>query len=198
MAAWLVFIKLGAELLMLAFVILMLATGTQAVGLVALRGFVLILVAALNAYILFILRRLLWDRYDFHKMDTIIPVVACAAVILEILNQCTELMQVMNPAEEAKVVAVRVLLVVIPWGILILIYAAGLLKVPFSEKSLLRPYAYLNLAAGIILLSMILVFISPVFGLILFPFLVLTGVGSDILLGLTFLRSRETEQVEFV
>ena len=37
-----------------------------------------------------------------------------------------------------------------------------------------------------------------VFTFILLPFLFLTGVGADILLALTFLRSRETEQVEFV
>jgi len=37
-----------------------------------------------------------------------------------------------------------------------------------------------------------------VIAILLLPFLFLAGVGSDVLLALTFLRSRETEQVEFV
>jgi len=96
------------------------------------------------------------------------------------------------------VVAVRILFIIVPWGIINIVFAAGLLKLPFSEKSLLRPFAYLYLAAGIVLISMILVLASPVFTFILLPCLLITGVGSDVLLALTFLRSRETEQVEFV
>jgi hypothetical protein len=168
------------------------------VGLVAFRGFVLISVSLLNAYILFTLRRLLWDRYDFHQMDVIIPIVACAEVVLEILNQGTEMIQALTPGAEARVVAVRILLVIIPYGILSLVFAAGLLRLPFSEKSLLKPLAYLNLAEGVVLISMILVFLSPIFSLFLYPCLVLIGIAADVLLGLTFLRSRETEQVEFV
>jgi hypothetical protein len=197
-AAWLVFVKIGIGLLMLIFLIFMAAVRSWTVGPALFRGFVLILVSLLNVYILFSLRRLLWDRYDFHQLDVIIPVLACADVVLEILNQFTEVAQVLNPGDAAKVIAARILFVIIPWGVINIVFAAGLLKLPFSEKSLLRPFAYLYLAAGIILVSTIMVLASPVFGLFLFPFLVLTGVAADVLLGLTFLRSRETEQVEFV
>jgi hypothetical protein len=197
-AAWLVFAKIGTELLMLVFLIFMAAAKSWTLGPAAFRGFVLILVSLLNVYILFTLRRLLWDRYDFHQLDVIIPVLACAGVVLEILNQFTEVAQVLNPGDAAKIIAARILFVIVPWGIINIVFAAGLLKLNFSEKSLLRPFAYLYLAAGIVLISTILALASPVLGLFLFPFLVLTGVGADVLLGLTFLRSRETEQVEFV
>jgi hypothetical protein len=172
--------------------------GSRAVGPVAVRSFFLILAGVMSLYIRFALRRLLWDRYDFHHLDIIIPILACADVVLEIFNQTTEILQALKPGAAATLLAIRILLVIIPWGILIIIFAAGLLKLPFAEKSLLRPYAYLNMAAGVILVSMILVLASPIFSLILLPGLLLVGVGSDILLGLTFLRSRETEQVEFV
>ncbi|MEN6311224.1 MAG: hypothetical protein ABFD80_06760, partial [Acidobacteriota bacterium] len=162
------------------------------------RGFILILGGGLEAYVLITLRRLLWDRYDFHQLDVIIPVLACAAVVLEILNQFTEVAQVLNPGQEGKVIAARILFIIVPWGVIIIVFAAGLLKLAFAEKSLLRPYAYINLAGGILLVSMILVLASPIFGLFLLPFLVLTEVGSAILLALTFRRSKDTEQVEFV
>lgn len=197
-AGWLVFVKMGVNVLMLGLMIFILAAGKRAVGLVAFRGFILILSGVLSAYILLTLRRLLWDRYDFHQLDIMLPVLACADVVLEILNQASEIFQAMHPGDLAPVLLFRILAVVIPWGILVIIFAAGLLKLPFSERSLLKPYAYLNLAAGIVLVSMILVLASPIFGLILFPVLALTGLASDVLLGLTFLRSRETEQVEFV
>jgi hypothetical protein len=197
-AAALVFVKIGIELLMLVFLGFMFATGSRTVGLVGLRGIVLILTSLLTVYILFTLRRLLWDRYDFHQMDVIIPVVACTGVILEILNQATELIQVLNPRDEASIISARVLLIVIPWGIITIVFAAGLLKLPFSENSLLRPYAYLNLGTGIVVISMILILVSPVFGFLLFPLILLMGLAADVLLALTFLRSRETEQLEFV
>jgi hypothetical protein len=197
-AGWLVFLKMGVDLLMMAFFVFILTTGHRSVGPVVLRGIVLIAMSLLNVYILFSLRSLLWDRYDFHQADVIIPVLAWAGVGLEILNEGTELMQTVNPAGEATAVAVRILLFVVPMGILTLIFAAGLLKLPFSEKSLLRPYAYLTLGLGIVLISMVLVFVSPIFTFFLFPVFVLTGVAADVLLGLTFLRSQETEQVDFV
>jgi hypothetical protein len=197
-AAVLVFIKMGLVLLMFLFMVFMAAAKSWGIGPVVFRGFVLVVAGGLEAYVLMTLRRLLWDRYDFHQLDVVIPVLACAAVVMEILNQFTEVAQVLSPGQEGKIIAARILFVIIPWGVIIIVYAAGLLKLQFSEKSLLRPYAYLNLAGGILLVSSILVLASPVFGLFLFPFLVLAEVGSGVLLALAFLRSRETEQVEFV
>jgi hypothetical protein len=197
-AAVLVLVKMGLVLLMFVFMIFMVAGKSWGIGPVVFRGFVLILAGGLEAYVLLTLRRLLWDRYDFHQLDIIIPVLACAAVVLEILNQFTEVAQVLSPGHEGEVIAARILFVIIPWGVIIIVYAAGLLKLPFAEKSLLRPYAFLNLAGGILLVATIVALLSPALGLFLFPFLLLTEIGSGVLLALTFLRSRETEQVEFV
>jgi hypothetical protein len=197
-AAWLVFAKMGIQLGFFVIAILLVVTNSWKVGPVLVRGFFLILAGMLSFYVLFMLRRLLWDRYDFHRLDVVIPVVAVADVVLEILNQFTEVAQVTSPADTGRIVAVRILFIIVPWGIINIVFAAGLLKLQFSEKSLLRPFAYLYLAAGIVLISMILVLASPVFAFILLPCLLITGVGSDVLLALTFLRSSETEQAEFV
>jgi hypothetical protein len=196
--AWLVFTKMGLDVFMLLLAIILIATRNWTLGPLLFHGFVLILVSLITCYALFMLRRLLWERYEFHKLDVIIPVLAVANVVLEVINQFTEVVQATNPAATGPVVAGRILLVIVPWGILNIVFAAGLLKLPFSEKSLLRPFAYLYLAAGVVLVAMILVLASPFFTFILLPCLFITGVGSDIFLGLTFLRSGDTEQVEFV
>jgi hypothetical protein len=49
-----------------------------------------------------------------------------------------------------------------------------------------------------VLVSTVSALAVPVLGLFLFPFLLLTEIASGVLLTLTFLRSREREQVEFV
>jgi hypothetical protein len=197
-AAVLVLVKMGLVLLMFLFMIFMAAAKLWGIGAVLFRGFVLVLAGGLEAYVLLTLRRLLWDRYDFHQLDVVIPVLAGAAVGLEILNQLTEVAQVLSPGHEGTVIAARILLVIIPWGIIIIVFAAGLLRLPFAEKSLLRPYAYVNLAGGVLLVATIAALLTPVLGLFLFPFLLLAEIGSGVLLALAFLRSRETEQVEFV
>lgn len=197
-AAVLVMVKMGIMLLMLVFMIVLAAAKSWGIGPASFRGSLLILAGGLEAYVLLALRRLLWDHYEFHQTDTIIVVLALAAVVLEIINQATEVAQVLSPERAGQIIAARILFVIIPWGIIIIVFAAGLLKIPFSEKSLLRPYAYLNLAGGVLLVSSVLALASPVLGLFLLPLLVLAEVGSSVLLALTFLRSRETEQVEFV
>jgi hypothetical protein len=197
-AAWLVFVKLGAVLLMAVFAIVMGALRVWSLGPALFKAFVLVGAGGIEAWILLTLRRLLWDRYDFHKADVIIAVLAVAAVVLEILNQLTEVAQVLSPGQEGRIVTGRILFVIVPWGIIIIIYAASLLRLPFAEKSLLRPYAYVNLAAGVLLIATLSALALPILGLFLFPFLLVTEVASGILLGLAFLRSRETEQVEFV
>lgn len=197
-AAWLVFIKMGAVLLMAALVIILGALKIWTIGPALLRAFVLILAGGIEAWILMTLRRLLWDRYDFHQADRIIPILAVAAVVLEILNQLTEITQVLSPGQEGQILAARILFVILPWGVVIIVFAAALLKLPFAEKSLLRPYAYVNLAAGILLVASLAALAAQILGLFLYPFLLVTEVASGVLLGLAFLRSRDTEQVEFV
>jgi len=197
-AAVLALVKTAIVLLMAALMIVMAATKSWGLVPALFRASALVLAGGLEVYVLLSLRRLLWDRYDFHQTDVIIPVLACASVVLEVINQATEVAQVLSPGKEAVIVSARVVLVIIPWGAVIIVFAAGLLKLPFSEKSLLRPYAYVNLAAGILLVSSIAALAAPIIGLMLYPFLVLSEIASSVLLALAFWRSRETEQVEFV
>lgn len=197
-AAVLVLVKLGLVLLMFLFALSAGAGGSWTPGAALFRAGVLVAAGGLEAYVLLALRRLLWELYDFHHTDVIISVLAVAAVVLEVLNQATELAQVLDPARSSNYIAARILLVILPWGTIILVFAAGLLRLPFPERSLLRPYALVNLAAGILLVATLVALAAPVLGLILFPFMLLTEVASGVLLALVFLRSRETEQADFV
>jgi hypothetical protein len=197
-AAVLALVKTGLVLLMFLFMVVMTAGRSWGLGPVLFRAVVLVLAGGIEAYVLLTLRRLLWDRYDFHKTDAVIPVLAAAAVGLEILNQATEVAQVLSPGYEWGILAARVFFVVIPWGVIIIVFAAGLLKIPFAEQSLLRPYAYVNMAAGVLLVATVAALAFPLLGLLLYPFLLIAEIASSVLLALTFLRSRETELVEFV
>jgi len=197
-AAVLALVKTGLVVLMFVFMIILTSMKSWGVGPVLFRAAVLIAAGGIEAFVLLSLRRLLWDRYDFHRTDIIIPVLAGAAVLLELVNQATEVAQVLSPGREGGIIAARLLFVVVPWGVIIIVFAAGLLKIPFAEKSLLRPYAYVNLAAGIVLVATVLALAAPLLGLLLFPLLLLAEIASSVLLALTFLRSKDTEQVEFV
>jgi len=197
-AAILALVKTGIVVLMAAAAAFMSALPGWPLALLTARGFLLVLAGGMEAFVLLTLRRLLWDRYDFRQADVIIAILAVASVVLEILNQLSEAAQAVSPGQAGRLVMARILLVIIPWGILIIVYAAILLKLPFSERSLLRPYAYVNLAAGLLLVSTAAALAAPVLGLLLYPFLLLSEVASSVLLALAFLRSRETEQVEFV
>jgi hypothetical protein len=197
-AAVLALVKTGLVLVMFLFMVVMTADRSWGLGPVLFRAIVLVLAGGLEVYVLLTLRRLLWERYEFHRTDVVILVLAAAAVGLEVLNQATEVAQVLSPGYEWGFLAGRVLFVIIPWGVITIVFAAGLLKIPFSEKSLLRPYAYLNMAAGILLVATVTALLLPLLGLLLYPFLIICEIASSILLALTFLRSRETEQVEFV
>jgi hypothetical protein len=198
MAAVLALVKTGLVLLMFLFMIVVTAGQSWGLGPVLFRAIVLVLAGGIEAYVLLTLRRLLWERYNFHRTDVVILVLAAAAVGLEALNQATEVAQVLSPGYEWGILAARVLFVIIPWGVIIIVFAAGLLKIPFAEKSLLRPYAYVNMAAGILLVATVTALLVPLLGLLLYPFLLISEIASSILLALTFLRSHETEQVEFV
>jgi len=198
MAAVLALVKTGLVLLMFLFMIVVTAGQSWGLGPVLFRAIVLVLAGGIEAYVLLTLRRLLWERYNFHRTDVVILVLAAAAVGLEALNQATEVAQVLSPGYEWGILAARVLFVIIPWGVIIIVFAAGLLKIPFAEKSLLRPYAYVNMAAGILLVATVTALRVPLLGLLLYPFLLISEIASSILLALTFLRSHETEQVEFV
>lgn len=197
-AAVLALVKTGLVVLMFVFMIVLTAMKSWGLGPVLFRAAVLIAAGGIEVFVLLSLRRLLWDRYDFHRTDVVIPVLAGAAVVLEVLNQATEVAQVLSPGREAGIIATRILLVIVPWGVILLVFAAGLLKIPFSERSLLRPYAYVNLAAGMVLVATVLALAAPLLGLLLLPLLLLAEIASSVLLALTFLRSKDTEQVEFV
>jgi hypothetical protein len=49
-----------------------------------------------------------------------------------------------------------------------------------------------------VLVSTVSALAVPLLGLFLFPFLLLLEIASSVLMALTFLRSKDTEQVEFV
>ena len=184
LAGWLVFVKMAVQFVMFMFIIFVLATGSRTTGFLILRAMILVVLSLAVVYILYTLRRLLHERYDFHKADIVIPILAWFSVLSTAVAQIIEIMVFMN--QDLKLlILVEVLFSVIPMGILLLIFGSILLKITDAQNTLLRPFTYTTLVSGVVLLSLLLA-----------PFVIIVTAISDILLGLLFL-SPEPE-VEFV
>ncbi len=184
LAGWLVFVKMAVQFVMFMLMIFLLATGNRTLGLLVIRGMILVFVSFVVVYILYTLRRLLHERYDFHKADIIIPVIAWFGVFATVLGQVMELIVIMNP-DLKLLILFEVLLGIIPMGILLVIFGSLLLKLPEAQNTLLRPYTYTTLVSGVVLLSLLLA-----------PFVIIVTAISDILLGLLFLSP--PPEVEFI
>ncbi|UCD17138.1 MAG: hypothetical protein JSV44_11910 [Candidatus Zixiibacteriota bacterium] len=148
-----------------------------------------ILFTVLSVYVLIMFRHLLNDRYSFHEIDILITI----AILWNILFQFGSLairgtMIVLAPRPEILVTVLNVAFMSIAMltaGIIDILIAIKLLNIKDRLNDLIKAFAYITLAAGILEASVIL---SPL-ALILIPV-------SCAILGMIFLR--EKEEVEFV
>ena len=185
LAGCLAFIQIAGNMSMFLFMIFMLATGSRALVLIVIRAMILITMSFIGVYILYTLRRLLNERYDFRGTNTIIPIIAWFGVFIMIFAQFSEIILYMIPRLRIVVIVSQILLCAIPMGILLIVFASSLLRLKEAQNTLLRPYSYTTLVAGVSLLAVISA-----------PFTILILVISNIFLGLYFL-SPEPE-VEFI
>jgi hypothetical protein len=137
---------------------------------------------ALRVYVLVSFKSLLNSHFHFHDTDLLIQVliglnvVAALLSIIVLLNVALE-----TPALETVVRVVGVLLMS-PFGIMIIVFGIKLLRLPDPLHGLLKPYAYTTIAAGFCI------------GIIvLFPVGFLIGSVAGILLGMIFLFVRAAD-----
>jgi hypothetical protein len=132
----------------------------------------------LGVFVLLTLRRFLNERHDFHRVDGIIlALVGCnmASLVIGLLGLSVSFEIVMAAA------ALAVLLV---YSVINLVFAARILTLKDDLFGLLRPFAYLTIAASVLALTVIL---SPL-GL-------LASMGAIILTGMILLRAREEMEI---
>ena len=148
-----------------------------------------ILFTCISVYVLSVFRDLLNDRYTTHDLDLLINITIGWVILFQVFSLCLKgiFMALWPVSKESMTIAylcfMAVAMVII--GVLDILIAVKLLKIDVGQNDLLKAYAYINMVAGILEVS---VFLSPL-SIILVPV-------SHVILGMILLR--EKEGVEFV
>lgn len=133
----------------------------------------MLLSTILFVYIIVTLRTLVNRRYAFHAADQLI----LWQIKLNLIALAVSLVGIAVP-DIASTANILALVLVVPMGILQLMFGQRLLQLPADLNGLLRPYCYLNMAAGFFLASIVLI-----------PLGILAGAISDIMLGTIFFQA---------
>lgn len=148
-----------------------------------------IIFTAISVYTLLMFRRLLNERYNFHDLDLLIVIAIWWGILFEISSLgLRALLIAIWPVSELFLTIIYVLFMavfMITAGIVDILIAVKLFKIKDSLNDLIRAFAYITMAAGILEAT---IFLSPL-ALILLPV-------SCVILGMIFLR--EKEDAEFV
>ena len=129
----------------------------------------------LMIYILLSFRKLLNTRFQFHGVDITISLLILGNVILSILS----FLSLWSRRLEILVGTLSIA-AFIPFGILAIIFATRLLRIPDRLYGLLKPFSYTLMVTGVCFIT---VFLSPV-GYI-------ASAVSDVILGIIFFRAAE-------
>ena len=137
---------------------------------------VLILVSlGLFVYILFSLKQLLNVRFRFHDVDLYISYLLWGNLSLSLF-----LFLALANKEFESAVSILSILAYIFFGILSILFAKRLLRLPYSLYGLLKPYCYITFISGACFITVILI-----------PVGIVTGAVTDFILGIVFLRAAE-------
>lgn len=122
------------------------------------------------------------EYYEFHDIDIyVMPI-----ILLSIMGSTLAIFSQMGPAFKIPSI-IAIFAICIAVGIIVILYSVRLLSLPVSLHGMLRPYAYITIAAAICFMLFIL---GPI-GVIL-------GAVTDFMLGVILLKSAEEATVEFV
>jgi len=127
-----------------------------------------------------VFRQLLNRQFGFHLVDDLINYLIIAFVIISMVNISGWMF--FGIRDTIKII---LLVLFCPLGILMTVFGFRMLQLQNSLFSLLKPYAYLTIAAGICCITILLAF----FGMLI-------AMVTAIIQGLIFIRC--SEQAEFV
>ena len=147
-------------------------------------GKLLAMVLAGVSFILFVfiflsLKGLLNTRFGFHDTDGLINML----IWVNAVSLAVPFLEFLPVSEELATGAPVVLIAIV--GIVSIVFAIRLLKLPDTPHSLLKPFAYTTLATGVCFATIVLI-----------PVGLLAGIIADIILGVIFLRAAEVGKQE--
>jgi len=145
------------------------------------------------AFVLFAFYRFkvyLNERHSFHATDVLIVVIIAGAIAITTIGLSGKVVNwIGGPAPTPVLLGFIALMVIIgvPLGILSVIFGIKLLELQDSLNGLLKPYAILNIAAGVCFATFVLA-----------PLGLLIGAAGDVVMGLILLRKGPSPVPEFV
>lgn len=143
---------------------------------------IVILQMTCSIFALIQFRNLLNERYRFHEVDTLVPILIPGGIAITFVL----FMGFIFPA--LKIPALVVLIILdIPVSIVGILFGIRLLRLKAKLHGLLQPLAYMHILASIFFLTLIL----GTLGLLIMAVF-------EVLLGILFLHRDEDEEVEFV
>ncbi|OGP92560.1 MAG: hypothetical protein A2156_08675 [Deltaproteobacteria bacterium RBG_16_48_10] len=139
------------------------------------QAILIIVSLGLFIYILLSLKQLLHSRFQFHDVDIYISYLLWGNISLSLFH----LLSLVSKEFELAV-GILSILAYIFFGILSIMFATRLLRLPYSLYGLLKPYCYITIGGGACFIT-----------IILFPVGILAGAVTDVILGIIFFRAAE-------
>lgn len=133
-----------------------------------------------DTFLYYKFRELLNRRHNFHETDSIILLIIFGNILIGFFN----IIGYMVPSIQMTM-KIFTLVLLVPFGILFIVFGVQLLKLKNDLFGFLKPYAYTTIAVGACVATAFLFLIG-----------VLIGVAAGLMQGLIFLKS--AEEVEFV
>ena len=145
------------------------------IGPVISQAILTIVSLGLFLYIITYLRKLLNIRFKFHDVDIYISLLIWGNVIVSIFSLLFLGSKILE-----RTMNFLSLIAFIVFGILSILFARRLLRLPGNLYGLLKPYCYITIGSGICFIT---VFLAPL-GII-------AGAVTDVILGVIFFRAAE-------
>jgi hypothetical protein len=136
-----------------------------------------LIVASLGlfVYILSSLKQLLNLRFRFHAVDLYISYLLWGNLSLSLF-----LFLALANKEFEWAVSILSIMAYVFFGILSILFAKRLLRLPYSLYGLLKPYCYITIVSGVCFATILLI-----------PLGILTGAITDFILGIIFFRAAD-------
>jgi hypothetical protein len=132
----------------------------------------------LLVYILTSLRKLLNSRFQFHDVDIYISLLIWGNVVLSILS-----LFALESKRFEWAMGILSTIALIFQGIILIMFATRLLRLPGNLYGLVKPYSYTSIVSGVCAITIILFWAAMI-----------AGAVADAILGIVFFRAAEETQ----
>jgi hypothetical protein len=144
--------------------------------------------AVMVLYAFYRFKNYLNERHQFHRTDALIIVIIAGAIVITTIGLTGRVFSSLGAPTPVLLGFIAGLMIVgVPLGILSVIFGIKLLELEDGLNGYLKPYAFLNIIAGVCFATFILA-----------PLGLLIGAVGDVIMGMILLKKGPVAQPEFV